>query len=56
MIPKLNDKKLSNTCEKFKFQSWYDVAFCLGQEAHQICKLSLIFYMARLHQNCKLIL
>ena len=29
-------KNLSNTCEKFKFRGWYDTAFRLGQETHQI--------------------
>ena len=30
------DKKLSNTCEEFKFRGWYDAAFRLGQETRQI--------------------
>ena len=29
-------KKLSSTCEEFKFRGWYDAAFRLGQETHQI--------------------
>ena len=29
-------EKLSSTCEEFKFCGWYDVAFRLGQETHQI--------------------
>ena len=28
--------KLSSTCEEFKFRGWYDAAFRLGQETHQI--------------------
>ena len=24
------------TCEEFKFRGWYDAAFRLGQETHQI--------------------
>ena len=27
---------LSNTCEELKFRGWYDAAFRLGQETHQI--------------------
>ena len=30
------NKKLSNTCEEFEFGGWYDAAFLLGQESHQI--------------------
>ena len=32
----LFNKKLSSTCEEFKFRGWYDAAFRLGQETHQI--------------------
>ena len=28
--------KLSSTCEEFKFRGWYNAAFRLGQETHQI--------------------
>ena len=28
------NKKLSSTCEEFKFRGWYDAAFRLGQETH----------------------
>ena len=30
------NKKLSSTCEEFKFRGWYDAVFRLGQETHQI--------------------
>ena len=30
------NKKLSSTCEEYKFRGWYDAAFRLGQETHQI--------------------
>ena len=33
---KLVNKRLSSTCEEFEFRGWYDVAFRLGQETHQI--------------------
>ena len=29
-------KKLSSSCEEFKYRGWYDVAFRLVQETHQI--------------------
>ena len=29
-------KKISNTCEDFKFGSWYDAAFRPGQGNHQV--------------------
>ena len=36
MQEKIKNKKLSSTCEEFKFRGWYDAAFRLGQETHQI--------------------
>ena len=33
---KNHNKKLSSACEEFKFRGWYDAAFRLGQETHQI--------------------
>ena len=36
------NKKLSNTCEEFKFLGWYDAAFRLGQETRQIQNNSLL--------------
>ena len=38
------NKKLSSTCEKFKFRGWYDTAFRLGQENRQI--------LLRFQQSC----
>ena len=35
-LNEFKDKKLSSTCEEFKFRGWYDAAFRLGQETHQI--------------------